>query len=63
MCLNVDGTIISHPFEVGNKFNTFYTTVAQKLVDKMKQPKNKYIDCLKNPTNNSFYLNPTTPNE
>ena len=29
----------------------------------MKQPKNKYLDYLKNPTNNSFYLNPTTPNE
>ena len=63
MCLNVDGTIISDPFEVGNKFNTFYTTVPQKLVDQMKQPKNKYIDYLKNPTNNSCYLNPTTPNE
>ena len=63
MCLNVDGTIISDPFEVGNEFNTFYTTVAQKLVDKMKQPKNKYTDYLKNPTNNSFYLNPTAPNE
>ena len=63
MCLNADGTIISDPFEVGNKFNTFYKTVAQKLVDKMKQPKNKYIDYLKNPTINSFYFNPTTPNE
>ena len=63
MYLNVDGAIISDPFEVGNKFNTFYTIVAQKLVDKMKPPKSKYIDYLKNLPDNSFYLNPTKPKE
>ena len=40
MCLNADGAIISDPYEIGNKFDTFYTTVAQKLVDKMKKTGN-----------------------
>ena len=63
MCLNVDGAIISDPYEIGNKFNTFYTTVAQKLVDKMKKPVTDYSDYLKDETEKSFYMQPTCPSE
>ena len=35
MCLNIEGSIVIDPLEVGNKFNTFYTTFANKLVKKI----------------------------
>ena len=63
MCLNVDGAIISDSYEIGNKFNTFYTTVAQKLVGKMKKPVTDYNDYLKDETEKSFYVQPTCPTE
>ena len=63
MCLNVDGAIISDPYEIGNKFNTFYTTVAQKLVDKMKKPVTDHNGYLKDETEKSFYMQPTCPME
>ena len=36
ICITSNGSFISEPKAVANKFNEFYTTVAQKLVDKMK---------------------------
>ena len=44
LCLNVDGNILSYSYEIGNRFNTFYTTVARKLVDKMNKPVTTYQD-------------------
>ena len=63
ICLNIEGSIVTDPLEVGNKFNTFYTTVAQKLVDKMKPPVTRYKDYLKNPIDKTFYMQPTCAKE
>ena len=49
--------------KVGNKFNTFYITVANKLVDRMKPPVTRYNDYLKNPIDKSFYIRPTCAKE
>ena len=63
MCLNIEGSIVTDPLEVGNKFNTFYTTVAHKLVDKMKPPVTRYKDYFKNPIDKTFYRQPTCAKE
>ena len=63
MCLNVDGAIISDPYKIGNKSNIFYTTVVQKLVDKMKKPVTDYKDYLKDETEKSFDMPATCPTE
>ena len=47
MSLNIERSIVTDPPEVGNKFNTFYITVAQKSVDKMKPLVTRYQDYLK----------------
>ena len=56
-------SIVSDPLEVENKFNTFYTTVAQKLVDKMKPLVTRYKDNLKNPIGKTFDMKPTCAKE
>ena len=63
MFLNVNGTIISDPHEIGNKFNTFNTIVAKKLVDKMNKPVTDYKDYLKDQAEKSFHMQPTCPTE
>ena len=45
-CIKSEKCIISDPFAIGNKFNEFYTSVASKLVSKIK-PKSshhKFLD-------------------
>ena len=54
ICLRIDGNIINEPKEVGNKFNEFFTTVANKLVEKIRPPKRKFNEYLKNPTEKVF---------
>ena len=63
LCLNVDGNILSDSYEIGNRFNTFYTIVTQKLVDKMNKPLTTYQDYLKDAMDKSFYIKPTNPDE
>ena len=36
-CIKTEKGIISNPFAIGNKFNEFYTSVASKLVSKIKK--------------------------
>ena len=36
-CIKTEKGIISNPFPIGNKFNEFYTSVASKLVSKIKK--------------------------
>ena len=64
MYLNIDGIYISNPNEVGNKFNTFYTTVVQKLVaDKLPSSKISFKQYLRNPTQKTFFMSPMNPSE
>ena len=63
MCLNIEGNIISNPQEVGNKFNIFYTTIAQQLVNKLPPAKINYKNYLTNIIPETFFMSPTTPDE
>ena len=63
MCLNIEGNILSNPHEVGNKFNTFYTTIAQQLVNKLPPAKTNHKNYLTNAIPETFFMSPTTPDE
>ena len=45
-CIKTEKGIISDPFAIGNKFNEFYTSVASKLVSKIrtKSTYHKFLD-------------------
>ena len=63
MCLNIEGNILSNPHEVGNKFNTFYTTIAQQLVNKLPPAKTNYKNYLTNQILKTLVMSSTTPDE
>ena len=45
-CIKTEKGIVSDPFVIGNKFNEFYTSVASKLVSKIKAKSSheKFLD-------------------
>ena len=53
-----NGISISDQKQVANKFNEYFTNVAQKLVDKLGKTNKVYSDYLKDPVTNSFMLSP-----
>ena len=61
--LDENGTIVTDQKVVANKFNKFYTSIADKLVSKLGNPSTKYQDYLKNPNEHSMFLNETDPGE
>ena len=61
--LNEDGNIITDQKTVANKFNRFYTSVADTLVKKLGNPTTKFQDYLKNPNKHTIFLNETDPGE
>ena len=61
--LDDNGNIITNQKTVANKFNKFYTSVAEKLVLKLGNPATKFQDYLKNPNEHSIFLNETDPGE
>ena len=48
--LDDNGDIITDQKVVANRFNKFYTTIADKLVAGLGKPATKFQDYLKNPT-------------
>ena len=42
--LNINGNINSKPEDIANHFNDFYSTLAEKLVEKLPDPPNKFTD-------------------
>ena len=58
-----NNNIYTDPSIVTNKFNEFYTTIANKLVDKIDKSNNKYQDFLKNPNQHSMFLKEVEPGE
>ena len=44
--------------QVANRFNEYFTSIAQNLVDKLRNPKKQYSDYLKDPVSNSFMISP-----
>ena len=50
------------PLKIGNKFNEYFSTIAQKLVDQIKTQK-KFEEFLDKPNEESFFLIRTDKNE
>ena len=57
--------LFSNPKNIANEFNSYFVNVAPKLLRCLPILKNskKFHSYLKNPSLNSMFLNPTTPNE
>ena len=62
-CLKVNGKEETDPFLISNSLNSFFTTIAQKIENKIPQTNKHFSDYLQNPNENSFFLTPTTPDE
>lgn len=52
----------TNPLKIGNVINEYYSTIAQKLVDKIKTDKT-FEEFLDKPNENSFFMAPTNKNE
>ena len=63
ICLNINNEIISDPIKVATHLNKFYTSVAQKLTEKIKPGVTKFNDYLKISNANSFFIRPTCSKE
>ena len=61
--INENGNVITDQKVVSNSFNRFYTSIADKLVEKLGNPNNKFQDYLKNPNKHSIFLNEIEPDE
>ena len=61
--LDDNGSIITDQKKVANRFNRFYTSVADGLVRKLGKPATKYQDYLKNPNEHSIFLKETDHGE
>ena len=61
--LDEDGSILTNPKKIANKFNKFYTNIAENLLKNLGNTPTKYQDYLKNPNEHSMYFNETDPGE
>ena len=61
--LSDNGKFITDQKQVANKFNHFFTNVAENLSKSIKKGNTKYQDYLKNPNESSLFLKGTTPHE
>ena len=64
--IDVEGNIqtIVDPYEIANKFNSHYTSIADKILNKQKYAGNKqFHSYLQNPNSKTFMIKPTTPAE
>ena len=61
--LNINSKVESDNKTVANSFNKYFTTVAQKLIDKLGPSTKHFKDYLSNPNPESFFLDPVTPEE
>ena len=60
--LQINNKIITDPKDVGNHFNEYFSSIAQKMLGKQKVQKDASI-FLKNRIQNSFFITPTTEEE
>ena len=57
-------SLITNPKEINNIANRYFTNVAEEILNKRKYNGNKHFtNYLKNMNPNSFFANPTNPNE
>ena len=61
--LDDDGNILTDQKKVANKFNKFYTNVANNLLKNLGESPNKFQDYLQNPNEHSIYFGETDPGE
>ena len=52
----------TNPLKIGNTLNDYFSTIAQKLVNKIKTDK-KFHEYLDKPNDISFFMTPTDKNE
>ena len=62
-CLNVEGKTITNSTEIANSFNTFFSTIAQKIEHKLIPTHKTHNDYLMSPNTESIFLFPTTEKE
>ena len=61
--MNINGKLITDQKIVVDKFNHYYTNVADSLAQKIPKPNSKFQDFLKNPNVHSLYLTEIEPYE
>ena len=61
--LNLNGELTSDPVLVTEAFNNYFSTIADKLREKVPQTSQHFSKWLKNPNPRSFFLNPVSPND
>ena len=62
LCIKTENGVESNPSKIANKFNEFYTTIATKLVAKIKTNK-KFEEYLDPSQEDSMFLSPITKEE
>ena len=62
-CLNINIIEETDPAILSDSFNKFFTTIAQKIESKIVPSNKNYTDYLTNPSEKTFFLRPTTPDE
>ena len=62
-CLKVDDQQATDQFVISNYFNKFFSTIAEKIENKIVQTDKKYSDFLYSPLEKTFFLTPAEPNE
>ena len=58
-----NGTKITDPIIIANKFNDYFLNVANKITSKIPRNPNSPLRYLNDYNNNSFFLSPTVPGE
>ena len=56
--LNINDTLVSDPNIVTNSFNDFFTSIANKIRNKITPSRKNFKQYLKNSPNNSFFFSP-----
>ena len=61
--LLISGTITANAKLIANYFNTFFTSAAAKLNEKIVKAKKRFSQYLGETTDETIFLSPTTPAE
>ena len=61
--LKDNGSTITDQKKVADRFNKYFTGIAQSLVNKLGKTKSKFTDYLKEPNVNSIFINPVNESE
>ena len=61
--LRIDDIVTSNPEIVANSFNSYFSSVADKIRSKIPESNKHFTSFLKHPNLNSIFLSPVTPEE